>query len=129
MYPVMKNDTHPQLPYPGVSSTIIPRAATVVLRPRPTAPAPTTASGRAPAILCPVPVGEPVPQLGMNFPYGRNQLILQTSMVPSHAAGSQGRGGILSRALDTSLRQTAGMAQDVDWICHTADAKVPLPAL
>ncbi len=127
-YPMMRSDTHPQPPCPSASSTTILQAATVVLRPQPIAAAPTTASGWVPAILCPVPVGGLMSQLEMNFPYGQNRLILQTSMVPTHAAGSQGRGGILPGALDTSVRPSAGKAQEVDWVPQkVVDGRFPCP--
>ena len=132
-YPMMGNNTYPQQPYPGASSTMLPQTTTAASHPQPIAPAPAPAGGRAPPVLRPMPAGGVMSQPGMNSPYGQSPLMPQTSMIaegeqPTHVVGSQGRRGILPSAPGRPAAPAAGSPQAKNQIPQKdADGKFPCP--
>lgn len=132
-YPIMGNNTYPQQPYPGASSTMLPQTTTATSHPQPIAPAPAPAGGRAAPTLRPMPAGGVIAQPGMNSPYGQSPLMPQTSMMPegeqpTHVVGSQGRRGILPSAPGRPAAPAAGSAQAKNQIPQKdADGKFPCP--
>ncbi|KAK3304816.1 uncharacterized protein B0T15DRAFT_253486 [Chaetomium strumarium] len=114
--PVMGDNSYPQQPYPGASSSMVPQSATAASAPRPIDPAPATAGGRAPPVLRPMPVGGVMSQLGMKSPYSQRPLMPRASMMPdsdppTHVVGSQGRRGILPSTPGPPAALVAGTTQ------------------
>ncbi|KAL2166222.1 hypothetical protein VTG60DRAFT_3110 [Thermothelomyces hinnuleus] len=131
--PVMGDNSYPQQPYPGASSSMVPQSTTAASAPRPIDPAPATAGGRAPPVLRPMPVGGVMSQLGMKSPYSQRPLMPRASMMPdsdppTHVVGSQGRRGILPSTPGTPAALVAGTTQANNQIfLKNADERFPCP--